>query len=521
MTYFRWIWISFAAFAFLYICRLSFVVDGVRYFTLVDDQMISMRYAENLVNGHGLVWNVGGPRVEGYTNFAWMLYMAVFHLFGIPRPIISVFLQASGAVFLVVNLVFVKKIADHLSPESEIVPFVALVLTAFYIPLDNWALQGTEVSLLTLMVTAGAWLMLQVLEGRPPYALYLLLASTTLVRPDMIVFVGAVLGSLILMQPQTWRRHALVGGLIVAAFVVMETGFRFWYFGAPLPNTYYLKMTGFPLMPRIMRGLIVVCIFGAQLLPLLLLIDRAWNKIGRSQAMKMILAIFSAQVAYSVFAGGDGWEWWGGSNRFISIAMPLFFISAAAAMAYVHQGKRITKSVAGLAVGFVLIVNLLALTPYEPFARLLLIEPPLENRSDQANVRAALALRANTRDDALVAVTWAGAIPYFSERPAVDLLGKMDPRVAHEPMHQWSDARIWTGFYPGHLKWDYQYAIGELKPDVIQAPLWRLSYELDTPEKYLEPDYELRQLGGANWYVRRGSPNVLESRTDGLRADGQ
>ena len=155
-----------------------------------------------------------------------------------------------------------------------------------------------------------------------------------------------------------------------------------------------------------------------------------------------------------------------------------------------------------------LIVNLLALTPYEPFARLLLVEPPLENRSDQANVRAALALRADTRDGALVAVTWAGAIPYFSERPAIDLLGKMDPRIAHEPMHQWSDSRIWSRFYPGHLKWDYEYSIRELKPDVIQAPLWRLSYELDTPESYLTPEYELRKLHGVQWYVRRGSTMV-------------
>src|SRR5207249_745853 len=72
--------IALAAYALLYIFRMSFLVDGVRYFTLADDQMISMRYAENLAHGHGLVWNAGGPRVEGYTNFLWMLYMAAFHL---------------------------------------------------------------------------------------------------------------------------------------------------------------------------------------------------------------------------------------------------------------------------------------------------------------------------------------------------------------------------------------------------------------------------------------------------------
>jgi hypothetical protein len=63
--------------------RCSIVIDGVRYFWLDDDMMISMRYARNLAHGNGLVWNVG-ERVEGYTNFLWTLFMAVVHVFPVP-----------------------------------------------------------------------------------------------------------------------------------------------------------------------------------------------------------------------------------------------------------------------------------------------------------------------------------------------------------------------------------------------------------------------------------------------------
>ena len=35
-----------------------------------DDAYISFRYADNLVNGHGLVFNPG-ERVEGITNLLW------------------------------------------------------------------------------------------------------------------------------------------------------------------------------------------------------------------------------------------------------------------------------------------------------------------------------------------------------------------------------------------------------------------------------------------------------------------
>ena len=109
---------AFCAYAALFIARTSFLVDGVRYFTLADDQMISMRYAENLANGYGLVWNPGGERIEGYTNFLWVVYMAIFHLLHIPRPVISVCIQISGALFLALNLLVVYRIAKHIGHDA-------------------------------------------------------------------------------------------------------------------------------------------------------------------------------------------------------------------------------------------------------------------------------------------------------------------------------------------------------------------------------------------------------------------
>ncbi len=42
---------------------------------LTDDAFISFRYVRNLIEGHGLVFNPG-ERVEGYTNFLWVLELA-------------------------------------------------------------------------------------------------------------------------------------------------------------------------------------------------------------------------------------------------------------------------------------------------------------------------------------------------------------------------------------------------------------------------------------------------------------
>ena len=65
-------WVTFAglgaiaAFGWLRAGQLSW---------LCDDAFISNRYAENLANGLGLVYNAG-ERVEGYTNLSWTLMLA-------------------------------------------------------------------------------------------------------------------------------------------------------------------------------------------------------------------------------------------------------------------------------------------------------------------------------------------------------------------------------------------------------------------------------------------------------------
>ena len=49
-----------------------------------DDAFIAFRYARNLADGHGLVFN-RGERVEGFTDFLWVLELAGLWRLGV-RP---------------------------------------------------------------------------------------------------------------------------------------------------------------------------------------------------------------------------------------------------------------------------------------------------------------------------------------------------------------------------------------------------------------------------------------------------
>ena len=71
------------AFSFLPWLALLGWLSATAWF-LCDDAFISVRYARNLLEGHGLAFNPG-DYVEGYTNFLWVLELvALWGLLGVP-----------------------------------------------------------------------------------------------------------------------------------------------------------------------------------------------------------------------------------------------------------------------------------------------------------------------------------------------------------------------------------------------------------------------------------------------------
>ncbi len=97
--------IVYLLYATIFIYQTSFILNGERYFSLFDDAMVAMRYARNLADGYGLVWNPGGERVEGVTTPLWTFYMAFWHLVGLPESKISLAIQLTSAALLARNLV--------------------------------------------------------------------------------------------------------------------------------------------------------------------------------------------------------------------------------------------------------------------------------------------------------------------------------------------------------------------------------------------------------------------------------
>jgi hypothetical protein len=512
-------------FSSVFIARTAFTVGRTTYFSLFDDAMISMQYARNLAHGDGLVWNAHQPAVEGYTNFLWTIWMALVHLTPIPESKIALAIMVTSALLLAANVAVIGAVARELG-AGLVVRVTAMFATAFYYPLVYWSLRGMEVGLLSFIVSAATLLSLRLARERTRRNTALLcglLVTGSLTRPD------AALLMLCFVAYLTWRaRPGLrlrVGAPLLASVVapaIALTVFRELYYHALLPNTYYLKMSGVPLWDRLHRGLVafyeleVAHLWGPTIAVIALFVGR--RRIGHE--LGLLLTLVLTACLYSIYVGGDAWEWMLYSNRYIAPVVPLMLVLAVFGLREIVANPPRRKALLTTIGGAAAIVSLMSLGTHgalagtkglawaliPPFALLVAVVAPLSwrvlrgngesaapitalltvlllivsvnfdpaadwasknanhVRDDAMTTRRGLELRAETSPSRTIAVIWAGAIPYFAHRPAIDLLGKSDPVIA-----RLQDRKP---FFPGHSKWDYAYSVKKLEPDVIAQGLW-------------------------------------------------
>lgn len=502
-----------------FIVRASVVVDGQRWFPLFDDAMVSMRYARNLAEGHGLVWNPG-ERVEGYSNFAWTLAMAAVHAVGFDDRLAPLVVAIVSGVVLLATVAVAERLARKLSGSWWVRAVAALAVACCY-PLTFWSLRGMEVGLVALCL-AVAVLAASALGGaRPRRAVTVLSAALALVvltRDDTVVPVVALLALLAVWPRSYARRRLLVPAAAVVAAVAAHAVLRLALYGHLVPNTYALKVTGVALTDRLGRGL--TSLSAAALLefaiPLALVAALVLTR-RADRTVALALTPVAAVAAVSVVVGGDAWEFFGVPNRYLTAALPLLLVVAVVACERLAAGALVGALAVALAGSWVPLVGPPSRIQFWPTreptlragarraagAALLaavvhLVRPrwvprwlvagialvvavnvapmrdwarhnaPNVEDVDRRAVALGLAHRRHTSPDAVIAVVTAGTDPYLSRRPSVDLLGKSDATVARAPRR--------GPFYPGHDRYDYRYSVCELRPDLV-VELWRPSAE--------------------------------------------
>ncbi len=215
-----------------------------------DDAYISFRYARNLAQGHGLVFNPGFERVEGYTDFLWVVLLAGFDRMGIAPELSSRALSLASTLALW-GLVAWYALRNPPGPGRQGLLLVPALFLAATRTVAVWSTGGLETRFFEALILAGALrLVVEVkarIDGLPrrPIAAWLF-ALAALTRPDgLLLSVSAfVAASLYLARRRCLSASFLAGLLPFGVLVGGHLLFRWVYYGDWVPNTYYAKVGG-------------------------------------------------------------------------------------------------------------------------------------------------------------------------------------------------------------------------------------------------------------------------------------
>ncbi len=412
-----------------------FAWNVAQYSFVCDDAFISFRYARNLVDGLGIVWNEG-ERVEGYSNFSWVLLAAAGMKLGITPELLTRLVGiVSGAAILVFLIHASAREIGIRHPAVWLAPAILAASRTF----TAWCTGGLETMFCALLLFLAV---LQFLKERSerftvPLGSAALLAVAALTRPDAVLF-PAVLGLFFLAEVVLRKRAyaaIILWGALILVPVVIHLLWRHSYYGAWLPNSFHAKVNGL----WFDQSLHYFRLFHKDyavgwFLPLILLPVLVF----RSRRSALFLAIIAVHTVYLLLIGGDHFEF-----RFLVVLLPFVYWLAA-------DGLRAGLRLVGRFIPFQRIgpvaVSLVALLML--FLTVVGSRSPeaLWNRGGVASIREMKEF-AETRiedglflkrhiesgalpSDVIICVGGAGAVPYYTGWPTVDYHGINDAAIA-------------------------------------------------------------------------------------------
>lgn len=449
-----------------FICLYVFYMVAIECVSeIVDDAYISFRYAKHLAEGKGLVFNEG-ERVEGYTNFLWVLLMAVGYKLGAPSPILSRALSAMCAALLVIAVALFCRshFSDRMFPRFSYLGALLLGVNPLFIEHIG---TGMETILFALLLFLSLSLYLSADgDGSGAYLAGGLLGLAYLTRPDAVLwalsFVVIDVAQVVLGK-RPFREQVpmtLKYGIVFSLIVLAHLALRISYYGDWLPNTYYAKgsvnnwdagifnTANFLLSTG---GIGLVAMLGGPLF-----LRKKW--IFAMSFIFLVSTMHNLRIGDFIFTG-----------RFLLPILPLIYI-VLQELIYLALTESLSPRDVGrwkkaVLVGFRTVIPILFLIG---LVREYGVAKKRAGRARQQNsifMEASECIKESTSSEDTIALTAVGMIPYYSGRRCIDMGGLTDRHIAHNGI---VDKRC----YVGHQRADSDYIL-DRKPDVVLLPRFR------------------------------------------------
>jgi len=416
---------------------------------LTDDAFISFRYAQNLVLGHGLVWNPG-EWVEGYTNLLWTLLIAVGIWVG-RDP--ALWAELLGISFFAINLLLVAGLGKALK-LSPLAVLCAVLATGLNYTFAAYATGGLETALNSALISAIAYLAFTYEDSAHQRSRALLLGfAITLAlftRLDSVVIISVLLAGLFIscVAFRTSFGNLLLVVGIPAACLCFWTAIRLSVYGEWLPNTYFAKVSSSTSF--LLGGTYLWTYLNSYLifLPIALIaaarirggtLCHASSEFWKAATLAATLLCWGI---YLCLIGGDFMEF-----RFLVPAVPFMILLLLHLAEISSTSHRLTVSVVLL-----LLLGSAAHAHFFPRregpSRVLCIPLLAAQVADPTRGWKHVGLELRKlflgSPKPILAISAAGAIPYYSELPAIDMFGLTDAWIARHGLPM--------GSTPGHQR---------------------------------------------------------------------
>ena len=462
---------------------------------LTDDAAITLRYADHVLRGLGPVWNVG-QRVEGITNFGWMLLEVALGATGMRLEHAALLLSLCGYLLLVGATLLVERTLD---PEA---PPLASSLVAVQVVVTAFGTTGLESDAASALVLLGGACLLRARRPRDALLAGLAFATAGLFHLDHLL-AGAVGGGGLLLRHRRLGREdrasllAFAGGLLPYVYV---HAWKVRYYGVWLPNTFWAK-SGDRWYPS--QGLVYELLQAMSsnhwlLLPAVVIWP--WVARGRERAFAAWALVFSALWhLYILKVGGDFM-----AGRFLIPQIPLVLLAAVRVTLWAAARWPVRGLAAAAALGATTHgVSLLGPMEMRWFVAdentvypLTSVFPPVVDHHSVRQGHLFHEVFVERGLHPVVATTGIGFLGFYSDLEVVDLVGLTEPDVAFlQP----------TGGHrgrPGHEK--------NPKGDWIDARGVDLIRWQDAPREWKPLQEALFQWDGNRWFVWQYHPELME-----------
>jgi len=413
-----------------------------------DDAYIALRYAQNFLNGNGLVWNIG-ERVEGYTSLLWILLAVSLAKFGINIVFASRILGIVSLIGVYVILIVMKKNEGWYS--SLLIASNGAVIA--------WSIGGLETSGFAFLITACLLYSERLMNGN--HSLYflvlgLLYGIAVLCRPETILFFAVAIIWFMALWVLKKNQSLKIIALFLLGFLLIVVPHLFWrlsYYGELMPNTFYVK-AGFDVnnFPFGIKYILQFCLFQFSALMILALgIGLSTERL--STGNWFLISSLILYLIYIAYIGGDHMQWF----RFFVPILPILYLLI---IREVRQLTNLTsrKWIFPATITILFCTNL-ASTAYAGVVM-------GWRKVDPAAYHGKLVgqyIKENWQKNSLVALNTAGSTAFYSKLRCIDMLGLNDKHIARTKPKRTS---LYWANLPGHRKGDGLYVLAR-KPDYI------------------------------------------------------